>query len=55
VLGDNKCFVVAYFELTKIGIVLPFYFFTFYLLLLYFYIFCIFVLYCIACTACDVL
>jgi hypothetical protein len=32
VLGDDKCFAVVYFELTKIGIVLPFYFllFTFY-------------------------
>jgi hypothetical protein len=43
VLDDDKCFVVVYFELTKIGIVLPFHFFTFDLLLLYLYIF----LYCI--------
>jgi hypothetical protein len=44
VLGDYKCFVVVYFELAKIGIVLPF--FTFHILLLYFHIFFAF-LYCI--------
>jgi hypothetical protein len=37
VRGDDKCFVVVYFELAKIGIVLPFYFlpFTFILRKLY--------------------
>jgi uncharacterized membrane protein YagU involved in acid resistance len=43
VLGDDKCFVVVYFELAKIGIALLF---TFYLLLLNFSIFFAF-LYCI--------
>jgi hypothetical protein len=52
VLGDNKCFVVVYFELTKIEVVLPFYFLPFTFILSY--IFRIFVLYCIACTVCDV-
>jgi hypothetical protein len=46
VLGDDKCFVVVYFQLTKIGIVLPFYFLPF----TFIYFFCIFVLYCIACA-----
>jgi hypothetical protein len=53
VLGDDKCFVVLYFELAKIEIVLPFYFLPFTFILLF--IFCIFVLYCIACTVCDVI
>jgi hypothetical protein len=50
VLGDDKCFVVVYFELAKIGIVLPFYFLPFTFLLLYIFLhFCI-ILYCLYCV-----
>jgi hypothetical protein len=55
VLGDDKCFVVVYFELTKIGIVLPFYFllFTFYFYTFFAFLYCSVLLVLCVMSYCD--